>query len=59
MSDRKHGAPLWWVRRIDGTAVHLFVGDLCAVVRHMNDLHRATGVQHCARELDQSSGKFG
>jgi hypothetical protein len=54
MSYRKHGAPLWWVRRIDGTAVHLFVGDLRAVVRHMNDLHRATGVQHCARELDQS-----
>jgi hypothetical protein len=52
MSDRKQGAPLWWVRRIDGTAVHLFAGNLHAVVRHINDLHRATGVQHAARELD-------
>jgi len=54
MSDRKQGKPLWWVRRIDGSAAHLFVGDLHAMVRHINTLHLATGVQHCARELDGS-----
>jgi len=52
MSSRKEGTSLWWVRRIDGTDAHFFVGDLHAMVRHINELHLGSGVQYCARELE-------
>jgi hypothetical protein len=45
-----HGA--WLARRIDGSGWHLFSGDLREMVDYINELHRRSGVQHAARELD-------
>lgn len=48
---------LWWVRpvgadlRIDEHQGHLFSGDRPAMVAHIADLHRRTGVQHAARQV--------
>jgi hypothetical protein len=52
MSNRKEGNLLWWVRRIDGMDAHFFLGDLRALVDYINELHLASGVQHCARQLE-------
>ena len=52
MSNRKEGTSLWWVGRIDGTDGHFFTGSLHAMVRHINELHLASDVQHCARQLE-------
>jgi hypothetical protein len=43
---------LWLVRRIEGSGWHLFSGSLHEMVAHINELHRQSGVQHAARELE-------
>jgi hypothetical protein len=56
MSNRR-GVPrtrLWLVRRIDGSGWHIFSGSLEEMVAHINALHIESGVQHAAREVDQS-----
>jgi hypothetical protein len=52
MSDRKEGTLLWWVRRIDGTDAHFFLGDLSDLVTYINELHVLSGVHYCARQLE-------
>ena len=48
---------IWWVRplddkfRADDTAGHLFCGDDEAMGHHINELHRKTGIPHCAHSL--------
>jgi hypothetical protein len=49
--------PIWWVRplddrlRVDETAGHLFRGDDDAMGKHINELHRRTGVPYCAQSV--------
>ena len=43
---------LWLVRRTDGVGSHLFCGSLQEMALHIGRLHRESGVQHAARELE-------
>lgn len=52
MSARRDGQPLWWVRRLDGTGAHLFCGSHAEMVAYIAGLHRDTGIQHAAREVE-------
>jgi hypothetical protein len=54
MDARTNGQPLWFVRPIiDGVIredlTTPFAGTLDAMVEHIADLHRETGLQHAAR----------
>lgn len=49
----------WWVRQIDeqGHTIeesgHVFVGDVEAMIRHINELHLRTDIAHAAREIEE------
>lgn len=56
MSTRTDGSPLWWVRPIiDGFVREdrgkVFTGTRAAMVEHISQLHRETGLQHAATEV--------
>jgi hypothetical protein len=54
MSDRilRHRTALWLVRCTNGAGLHLFSGTLREMAAHISQLHRTTGRQHAACELD-------
>ena len=56
MSARTNGQPLWFVRPIiDGVIREargsVFAGTLAAMVQHISRLHRETGLEHAATEV--------
>jgi hypothetical protein len=56
MSARSNGQPLWLVRPIvDGVIREergsVFAGTLAAMIEHIARLHRETGLQHAATEV--------
>lgn len=51
MSMRRKGSNLYWVRRLDGSDGHLFVGTVQQMGRHINACHRATGRRYAARQV--------
>jgi hypothetical protein len=60
VSSRSNGpqTQLWWVRPIDKdlgideTKGHVFAGDATAMVKHINELHRQTGIRQAAQSVE-------
>lgn len=61
MSNRanKPKAGLWWVRPMDGMTIdegngHVFSGTDREMADHIRDLHRETGRQHAATNVERA-----
>lgn len=55
MSDRWKRArtSLWWGRCTDGSGWHMFSGSLEEMGAHVSRLHRESGKQHAARQVEE------